>query len=247
MTVLEQLVELSRTLGDPGREYAILAEGNVSALSGDGTMLVKASGTSLADATAASFVDVHIDSMLELLDGSPADEREQAAALLACVSGDAGARPSVEAPLHAVALRHGGARVVGHTHPIAVNAILCSANAELITRALFPDQIVVCGADPLLVPYIDPGLPLARVVRERLRERAHPPKVIYLQNHGLVALGQNAQEVARITQMAVKAAAILLGALGAGGAVFLQDEEVARIDGRLDEHYRREALARADG
>jgi rhamnose utilization protein RhaD (predicted bifunctional aldolase and dehydrogenase) len=245
VTELEELIELSRTLGDTGSDYVILAEGNVSALTANGSMLVKASGASLADATTDSFVDVRLDAMLDVLDGSPADEGEQAAALLACVAGDKGASPSVEAPLHAVAIRHGSARVVGHTHPIAVNAILCSGNAELITRALFPDQIVVCGADPLLVPYVDPGLPLARIVRQRLLERAYPPKVIYLQNHGLVALGQTAQEVVQITEMAAKAAAILLGALGAGGPVFLPDEEVARIDGRPDEHYRREALARS--
>ena len=45
------------------------------------------------------------------------------------------------------------------------------------------------------------------------------------------------------TKMAVKAAEILLGALAAGGPIFLSDEDVAHIDGRLDEHYRRQVLA----
>ncbi|MGZ4333749.1 MAG: class II aldolase/adducin family protein [Gaiellaceae bacterium] len=237
------LVEFARTLGDPAREYAILAEGNVSRLLDDKRMLVKASGASLSEATAASFLEVRIDPVLALLDSAPAGEEAQAAALTACASGAEGLRPSVEMPLHAVALRYGGARAVGHTHPVAVNAILCSENAAAIARALFPDQIVVCGADPLLVPYVDPGLPLARVLRDALRERARPPKTIYLQNHGLVALGQTQLEVLQITQMAVKAASILLGALSAGGPVFMSDEHVARIDARLDEHYRRAVLA----
>jgi rhamnose utilization protein RhaD (predicted bifunctional aldolase and dehydrogenase) len=235
---VKELAELARALADPASDYAILAEGNVSALVDDELMLVKASGASLAQ---ASFLEVRIDPMLELLDDAPAGEAEQGAALAACAVG--GGRPSVETPLHAVALRHGGARFVGHTHPTAVNAILCSENAQAVTRALFPDQVVVCGADPLLVPYVDPGLPLARVVRGRLLERERPPKAIYLRNHGLVALGQSVQEVLQITAMAAKAARILLGAFAAGGPVFLTDEEVATIDGRLDEHYRRSVLA----
>ena len=243
----EELAELARALGDPAHGHAILAEGNVSMLLDDARMLVKASGTSLGGTTAASFLRVRVDDALGLLDRVPADEVGQAAALAACVDGGSDLRPSVETPMHAAALRHGGARFVGHTHPQAVNAILCSVNAPLITRALFPEQIVVCGADPLWVPYIDPGLPLARTVRDLLAERERPPKVVYLQNHGLVALGRSAQEVLQITQMAVKAAVILLGALAAGGAVFLSDEDVARIDGRLDEHYRREVLAGRDG
>jgi rhamnose utilization protein RhaD (predicted bifunctional aldolase and dehydrogenase) len=206
-------------------------------------MLVKASGTSLGKTSAASFLRVRVDDALALLDHVPADEDEQAAALAACVDGVSDQRPSVETPMHAAAMRYGGARVVGHTHPQAVNAILCSESAHLITRALFPEQVVVCGAEPLWVPYIDPGLPLAQTIRDLLMRRTRPPKVVYLQNHGLVALGRSTEEVLQITQMAVKAAAILLGALAAGGPVFLSDEDVARIDARLDEHYRRQVLA----
>jgi rhamnose utilization protein RhaD (predicted bifunctional aldolase and dehydrogenase) len=239
----EELAGLARALGDPSHGHAILAEGNVSMLLDDATMLVKASGTSLGGTTAAAFLRVRIDDALALLDRPPAAEAEHVAALDACVDGDSDLRPSVETPMHAAVLRHGGARFVGHTHPQAMNAILCSQNAALVTRALFPEQVVVCGADPLFVPYVDPGLQLARTIRDLLAERERPPQVVYLQNHGLVALGRSAEHVLQITQMAVKAAAILLGALAAGGPVFLSDKEVARIDERLDERYRRQVLA----
>jgi rhamnose utilization protein RhaD (predicted bifunctional aldolase and dehydrogenase) len=238
----EQLVRLARALGDPAHGHAILAEGNVSMLLDDDSMLVKASGTSLGKTTASSLLCVRIDDALALLDHPPVGEAEQAERLAACVVGNSGL-PSVETPMHAAALRHGGAQFVGHTHPQAVNAVLCSENAALVTRALFPEQVVVCGADPLFVPYVDPGLALARTIRDFLAERERPPQVIYLQNHGLVALGRSAEHVLQITQMAVKAAAILQGALAAGGPVFLSDEEVARIDERLDEQYRRQVLA----
>lgn len=244
--MIDELVALSRELGAPDNHFAILAEGNTSALLDEELMLVKASGASLRDASPESFLEVRIDAMLALLDEAPVDEAERGAALAACVVGDGPLRPSVEAPLHAVALRHAGARFIGHTHPTAVNAILCSEHAADLTRPLFPDQIVVCGAQPVFLPFVDPGLPLARELRDALRERAEapaPPKTLYLQNHGLVALGQSAQEVLMITQMAVKAASILGGALAAGGAVFLSEEQAVAIDGRLDEHYRRGMLA----
>lgn len=124
-----------------------------------------------------------------------------------------------------------------------MNSILCSQHADKVTEALFPDEVVVCGANPLLLPYVDPGLPLARALRRALLGYTNePPKAVYLRNHGLVALGQSMTEVLQITHMAVKAAAILAGALAAGGAVFLTSQEVDTIDRRPDEHYRRVTL-----
>ena len=83
---------------------------------------------------------------------------------------------------------------VGHTHPVPVLSLLCSRHAEsLATEMLFPDQIVVLGRRPLFVPYVDPGLALARRVRDDLARHVtrhgEPPKAIYLGNHGLFALG----------------------------------------------------------
>ena len=120
--------------------------------------------------------------------------------------------------LHAVCLERGGAEVVGHTHPVPVLALLCSPHAQaLATHMLFPDQIVVLGRRPLFVPYVDPGLALARRVRDELEAHGEPPKVIYLGNHGLFALGRTPEHVLQITAMAVKASRVLAGALAAGG------------------------------
>jgi len=65
------------------------------------------------------------------------------------------------------------------------------------------------------------------------------PKVILMQNHGLIALGRTAQQVENITAMAVKAARVLLGAYALGGPRFLTARDVARIHTRPDELYRR--------
>ena len=115
---------------------------------------------------------------------------------------------------------------------------------------LFPDQIVVLGRRPLFVPYVDPGLALARRVRDDLKlhvaRHGEPPKVIYLGNHGLFALGLTPEHVLQITAMAVKASRVLAGALAVGGVSALAEAEADRIDARPDEHYRRAALARAE-
>ena len=155
-------------------------------------------------------------------------------------------RPSLETGLHAVLLA-AGATCIAHTHPEAVTGLLCSQQAPALTAgALFPDQVVVCGAHPLFLPYADPGLPLARAleraVRAHLQAHGTLPKAIYLQNHGFVAAGRSEGEALAITDMAVKAAKVLAIALDAGGPRYLSEEEVRRIADRSDEHYRQRAL-----
>jgi rhamnose utilization protein RhaD (predicted bifunctional aldolase and dehydrogenase) len=240
---LEQIVALSRALGDPALDLAILGEGNTSLRTGEGTMLVKASGASLVAATEADFVELETAPLIALLD-DPAAGAAAVAQAFAAVEESTGRRPSVEAMLHAVCLELGGAHAVGHTHPVPVLALLCSRHAEaLATEMLFPDQIVVLGRRPLFVPYVDPGLALARRVRDELVTHGEPPRAIYLANHGLFALGETPEHVLQITAMAVKASRVLAGALAVGGSTALPDTEADRIDARPDEHYRRAALA----
>jgi rhamnose utilization protein RhaD (predicted bifunctional aldolase and dehydrogenase) len=261
----DALVELSRQLGRPDRRWAVLAEGNTSVALGDGRMLVKASGASMAVAQPGDFVEMDTAAVLRLVDAPVGVHRDaadistnvdgaaddEAVRALFAAASSGGRCPSVEALLHAVCLDLPGVDAVGHTHPVPVNALLCSPRASLLVDgSLFPDQIVVLGTDPLLVPYIDPGLKLARAARRMLRERlaatGAAPKVVYLQNHGMFALGASTAEVLQITEMAVKVAEVILGSLPAGGPVFLADADVARIDTRPDELLRRAALAAAN-
>lgn len=243
---LAALVELSRALGEPWRELAILAEGNTSARVGEGRIAVKASGTGLATATAEGFVELDTRRAVAFLDSAEDDAALAAGLMAARVRG--GPRPSIEAALHAIFVDEAGAEFVGHTHPVAVNQVLCSNRAEaLVAGPLFPDQVVVCGRHPLLVPYASPGLPLARLIRGALRrhvaERGAPPKVVYLRNHGLFALGASAAEVLQVTEMAVKAARIIHGALAVGEPAYLSPEEADALEVREDEAHRRRMLA----
>jgi rhamnose utilization protein RhaD (predicted bifunctional aldolase and dehydrogenase) len=243
--ILAQLIKMSNHLGDPGMDYAILGEGNTSARADADTFWVKASGVELRTIDASGFVRVRFDRVLELLGREGLNDEDIKAGLTAAKTDPTvTARPSVETMLHALALQLEGVNFIGHTHPTAVNAILCSQGAEsAIAGRLFPDEIVYCGPAPVFVPYTDPGLSLARKVRElidgHLERYGEVPRVILMQNHGLIALGDTPKQVADITAMAVKAARVLLGAFALGGPRFMTPENVARIHTRPDEEYRR--------
>ncbi|MBK0417533.1 class II aldolase/adducin family protein [Leucobacter sp. CSA1] len=244
---LNALVELSRRLGDPSADAAILGEGNTSVRIGEREMLVKASGAVLGDAEAADFVPLDLGEAERLI-GDPDAGDTEVSELFGRVAEAHGRRPSVEALLHAVVYASTDARVVAHSHPTDVNALLCSERAELLIEGgLFPDQIVVLGATPLLVDYIDPGIRLAREVAlllaEHIERHGESPRVIYLRNHGMFALGASAAEVLGITRMAQKCARVLIGAAAVGGVQFMPAEEVVRIDSRPDEQFRRGLLS----
>ncbi len=253
---LERLVSLSNDLGDASREFAILGEGNTSARADGDTFWVKASGTSLRTIDKAGFVRVAFEPVLGMLDGPDLTDEQIDRRLLEAkvdrVTGsgaapDDGVHPSVETVLHASCLNLEGINFVGHTHPVAINAVTCSTDFEAaVSGRLFPDEIVVCGPAPAIVPYTDPGLRLGREVRATIRryveERNELPRVVLMQNHGLIALGKTARQVENITAMAVKAARVLAGTYQFGGPRFLSEEEVARIHTRPDEDYRRKIL-----
>ncbi|HVX43114.1 MAG TPA: class II aldolase/adducin family protein [Mycobacteriales bacterium] len=255
MNALEDLVQLSRDLGDPAADLAILGEGNTSADLGDGSYLVKASGTSLQYAEESSFVRLDRSAVMAVIDDPQLAEDDSAgleARMQAAVTDREAPKPSIEAMLHAVTIELAGAAFTGHTHPTAITGILCSDAAELLVRGhLFPDQVIVCGPHPLLVPYVDPGLALGRILRDRLIEHigryAAPPKLIYLVNHGIVALGGSAAEVRQVTAMAVKAARALRIACSTGRPVVLPESSVRALDTRPDEIHRRAVLAGEEG
>jgi len=248
--ILSELLTMSQNLGDPKNDYVILGEGNTSARVDNETFWVKASGTELRTINPNGMVQVYFDRLLALLDGPDlADDEIKQALIGAKVDQKAAGHPSVETVLHAICLQLPDVNFVGHTHPTAINMIACSAAFDTaISGRLFPDEIVVCGQAPVVIPYIDPGLPLAREVRRRINAYVDAygerPKTILLQNHGFIALAPTAQQVENITAMAVKTARILVGAYALGGPHFMTAEAVNRIHTRPDEHYRQKVIGK---
>lgn len=248
VTILHQLVALSHELGRPESDLAILGEGNSSALLGDGTFLVKASGSMLRDIDEQDFVMMDRVLTERLLDSMLSGDAEIAEAMQNVRVSNTPRRPSVEAMMHAYLLGLPEIRFVGHVHPTSVNALLCSSRAEELSQyCLFPDQIVCCGPSPVFVPYTDPGLPLAREVRNRVQAWIQAnqliPRALLIQNHGVFALGKTPNEVTSCLVMWAKTARVMLGALACGGINPLTTAQINRIFTRPDEKYREQVLA----
>ena len=244
--LIDHLTALGKGLGSPDKDYTILGEGNISGKANDKTFWVKASGTSLGSLAEKDLVQVYFESINSLLENDSLGDGEIEHGLRdAKVNSEIEVMPSVETFLHAILLQLEDVNFIGHTHPTAVNSILCSVNAEeAYSGSLFPDQIVYCGPAPLYIPYTDPGLPLAKLVHQKIREYVskwnEAPKIILMQNHGLIVLGKTAAEVEQITAMSVKAAKVILGTYAMGGPNFLSTKNVGRIYTRPDEKYRKQ-------
>ncbi len=245
---LTRLLSLSHDLGREERKLAILGEGNTSARISDDRFLVKASGSNLATLSSLGVTECRLADLRALLDRRAMADAAVDEALLAARL-DLGARkPSVEAVFHAFLLTLPGVNFVGHTHPVTVNQLLCTSHARTFAqRRLFPDEVVCCGGESVFVPYTDPGLKLAQAIRSAvvafIKRLSCAPRVILLENHGLIALGSTPEAVLAATLMAAKAAEIFVGAMAASHKPrFLSAAQVARIAGRPDEHYRQNAL-----
>jgi len=245
--MIQELIGLSNELGREERQLAILGEGNTSADLGDGTFLVKASGTSLGTLVPSGLSRVSHSKVDEILARDFITEQEIEDGLIDCLADTSHKKPSVETFLHSICLRQPGVKWVGHTHTTSVLSILASKHgAELFKRHVCPDAIVVCGLHVLSVPYINPGLELARTVKRGLEgyleRHGKAPKVILMENHGPVALGATSKDVLNIMLMLDKWARVLIGAMSCGGIRFLSDEDAVTIDSRLDEAYRRKMI-----
>jgi rhamnose utilization protein RhaD (predicted bifunctional aldolase and dehydrogenase) len=242
-----ETLTLSHDLGREDRKLAILGEGNTSARVSPATFIVKASGSNLATLSADGLVECRFDDLLPLLERKTVPDSDIDDALLAARVDPGARKPSVEAIFHAYLLTLPGVNFVGHTHPVTVNQVLCSKDARTFARRrLFPDEVVCCGMESVFVPYLDPGLKLAQGIRNSvvayIRRLTRGPRVILLENHGLIAVGATPQSVLAATLMATKAAEIFVGAVAGGQPRFLSTAQVVRIAGRPDEHYRQKAL-----
>ena len=258
---LQQLIEMSHWLGVESRGLVILGEGNTSARVSDETFFVKASGTCLGTIAPEGLVEVSFPKVLKMLDGPELTDDQIKANLKDATIGDTKFLPSIETVFHAYLLTIPGVNFVGHTHPVSVLGILCSPNWREVTKGrLFPDEIVCCGIAPAYVDYYDPGVSLAREIRQAVQDYIKKyetrPKTILMQNHGLIALGSTAKEVESITQMWDKTAKVLAGAitvqsanLGTAKQIlqgnvpnYMSKKHVDRIYTRPDEEQRKKLI-----
>ncbi|MCE5198563.1 MAG: class II aldolase/adducin family protein [Armatimonadota bacterium] len=245
---MQQLIAMSHWLGEESRGFAILGEGNTSGKIGDDSFYVKASGAQLSNISERGIVEVSFSKVLDMLDGPALTDAEIKARLKAAtLNNDGGPAPSIETLFHAYLLSLPGVNFIGHTHPISVNSITCSSGWKQFTSGrLFPDEIVCCGIAPVYIDYTDPGVTLARTIKESVesyvKQYGERPKSVLMQNHGLIAVGGTVSEVQSITAMWDKTAKVLAGTFQFGGPNYMTAEAVDRIYTRPDELDRKKLI-----
>jgi len=233
---LRQLLWLSHEIGRESRELVQLAEGNVSARVDSDRFLVKAAGTPLATLTPSEVVECHAKRILALLETPLMDLAELDRALVEARVDPQAKLPSPEAAFHSILLQLEGVHFVAHCSPISCLQIVCSRMGEAFAeQRLYPEQVLDCGASSVFVPYSDPGSPLAREIQGRItvfmrRNHGPAPRLILLQNRGIVALGATPQAVLNTILSAEKAARVFVGTAALGGPAVLKPGQIQKIE-----------------
>jgi len=120
-------------------------------------------------------------------------------------------RPSCELKMHALSYQvRSDVNAVLHSHPVyATTLVSCSVKPELIS----PEFILSIGSGIGIVEYICPGtMRLARSVSESIKKH----NLVYLKNHGLLAVGKNLKEAFTRTILAEQMAKMQIIALAMG-------------------------------
>jgi rhamnose utilization protein RhaD (predicted bifunctional aldolase and dehydrogenase) len=172
-----ELKEISREIG-VNIDLIQGAGGNTS-VKEDGVLWIKASGCWLSDAIKHNiFVPVDNAKVLSSIKTGDVSnisiKKEQ-------YLGDLSLRPSIETALHAL-MPH---KFVLHVHAVNTLSIAVLSNGKKYTERLLKD------INWTWVPYIMPGIELARAVQCAMRE---DPDVIVLANHGLVIGAETAKQ-----------------------------------------------------
>jgi ribulose-5-phosphate 4-epimerase/fuculose-1-phosphate aldolase len=217
---MSEILELAREISD----YTICGEGNVSMRKSENTFVIKASGTSLHTLSEEDLTLCNVRGVqIELLHK----------------------KPSIETSFHAWIMRtFPDINFIAHTHPPNTTKILCSNQLyQFANRRWFPDQIVRNGTKSCVVPYAPPGEAILKLVEEHVSRfidrEGFFPKLILLQNHGIITASASKKDCAAATLMCEKSADIFIGAKLLGEVNFLTRKEVADVDTCPNENYRR--------
>jgi len=178
-------------------KYCVGMEGNISGLDEDGSILIKASGSNLSKLTENDLIPFDID-------GNQTGKMDK--------------RGSIELSFHLFLLGFEDINYISHTHPISSLKILCGNQITkhlFSTRRLFPDQVIFNGKESCLVPYSKPGEELTDKIKEKvngfINKNGYFPKLILLENHGIISCGKTIEECIIINDICEKSADIFNG------------------------------------
>ncbi len=99
---------------------------------------------------------------------------------------------SIEAGMHTILSKY-----VFHTHSVYANVFNCMKNGEQKLREIFGKKNI------LWIPYKNPGLALAHAIAQ-LAKKGSLPKIIFLQNHGLITHDDNLESAVELTHFVTR-------------------------------------------
>lgn len=196
MNDLDALVKISKYAGERF-DLVQAGGGNSSVKLDDGTMLIKASGFLLSDVEKdngySKVVTKDITCIVKneqlLRVGNKREREALTASLVKSATVDKVNRPSIETLLHSFMLKY-----TLHTHPIVVNMIVIQQNWKELLQQLFNEEKIA------LVDYQTPGIELAFALDREINQHQTTPKIIFLQNHGLIITSDDVDEIESLTE-----------------------------------------------
>jgi rhamnose utilization protein RhaD (predicted bifunctional aldolase and dehydrogenase) len=214
------LADLIKISNITGKDSTLIqgGGGNTSIKTPDGKyMYLKASGTDLKDMDKhagwcklrlAPVLAIIKDKSITKLGVQARETKVVKRLLLACVDKAApGARPSIEAHLHAML-----GKCVIHLHPVTVLSFACAKNGKTELEKLFKNfesQISDFGfSSPLLwIPYAHPGFALAKKIAKLNADYQNrfgrKPTVLFLQKHGLLISADSPNAALRLLRSVI--------------------------------------------
>ncbi len=192
---MKAFVEMCAKIGAM-KDYVQGGGGNASCKHDGNKMAIKASGFTIGEITeTAGYADVDFIKIRAYHTDVPENElevreKESTPFTMSCVFPNAEGntlRPSVETGFHSLMKKY-----VMHTHPVYANVITCAAGGKELADKILADM------DFVWIPYINPGFSLTLAIKDAIdayeAEKGVFPKVIFLENHGLVTTSDDAAE-----------------------------------------------------
>lgn len=196
---INSLIKISKYAGERF-DLVQSAGGNSSIKLKNGTMLIKSSGVTLSDLNFNfGFTKVNNKKIKLILNNkqilkikNKKKKEFLAQKLLKRANLEKKSKPSIEVFLHSLLNK-----ITLHTHPICVNNVVCSPNWKKNLNKIFNNN------NYLFVKYKSPGIELALELKKEVEKyfsiNKFLPKIIFLQNHGLIITDGTTKKVIELT------------------------------------------------
>jgi ribulose-5-phosphate 4-epimerase/fuculose-1-phosphate aldolase len=236
-SLINEILALGHSLGNHPARLVLAEEGSLAGRITETRVAVTRRGAHLAQLEAGDLVHFDLPKLTDIIAHEPVLAEDIAAAQL---HAEFGAEVHEDLTLFAYLLGlDPGLRVAVHIHPVIVDQITASPRArQFADRRTVHNEVLALGSASLLVNYADPGLGLTREIQKKMilwRDRNKSvPRVILVQNHGVIMLGADNVSLLRSIEAVLKYAELFAGASLLGGPVFLTPQAITQIE----QHHR---------